>query len=155
MVNDQTITLDFNPPPVDLGTVNVTVTSPLGTSAVKTLQLSLPANNCLIAESTNPSAGSNVNFSWGRRCRGDGARRLQPVHPADLDRPYVSFSIGGCGDLDFLNAFPTIGANGIATLPLSIPTSFHGVVFLQFARIDLANPIFPLTTSNFALISVP
>jgi hypothetical protein len=156
VVNDQTITLDFNPPPVDLGTVNVTVTSPLGTSAVKTLQLSLPANNCLIAESTNPSAGSNVNFFLGAPVPGETAlvAYSQCIQPTSI-APYVSFSIGGCGDLDFLNAFPTIGANGIATLPLSIPTSFHGVVFLQFARIDLANPIFPLTTSNFALISVP
>ena len=156
VVNDGTITVDFNPPPANLGIVNVTVTSPLGTSAAKQVSLVLPASNCLVMENQFPASGSTVNLFMGSSVPGETALIAfsSCVQPISIP-PYVDFSIGGCGDLDFIQAFPTFGANGIATYPLAIPAWFHGVAFFQFARINLAGATFPLTTSNFALISVP
>lgn len=158
IVNDTQIKVNFMPPPLDIGSVNVTVTNPQGTSpATSQVNLTLPVSTILVANPFNPPSGGQSVLYMGAPTPGEVPLIAFSgcFSPASLP-PYVTFSIGGCGDLDFIPEIPpAFGANGVSQYTITIPSWFHGIFFLQFCRIDLVNPTFPLTVSNIQLMNVP
>lgn len=155
IVNNSTLQVSFNPPPNEVGNVNVTVTNSTGTSPASPLTINLPAANVLFASKTNPSAGTNVTLYYATPAPGDLplASYSSCITPLPAP-PYFTLSIGGCGDLQFLPNYPPTGANGISSDVAPIPATFHGIVFLQFIRYNPSLPL-PWPVSNVAILNVP
>jgi hypothetical protein len=158
IVNDTQIKVTFNPPPLDIGAVNVIATNANGNSPATTqVTLTLPATNVLLPNPPNPPSGGTTTLYMGAPTPGEFPLIAfsQCFSPATIP-PYVTFSIGGCGDIDFVPVVPpAFGSNGVSEYVATIPAGFHGFFFLQFCRINLVTPVFPMTTSNFSLVSVP
>jgi hypothetical protein len=158
IVNDTQIKVTFNPPPLDIGTVNVIVTNGSGNSPATTqVTLTLPIANVLLVSPPNPPSGGITTLYMGAPTPGEVpliafSGCFSPI----TIPPYVTLSIGGCGDIDFVPVIPpAFGSNGVSVFVAGIPAGFHGFFFLQFCRINLVTPTFPMTTSNFTLVSVP
>ncbi|MBI3819159.1 MAG: matrixin family metalloprotease [Planctomycetes bacterium] len=155
VLNDTAITVKFMPPPNEAGSVNVTVTGPSGTSPVLAETINLPAGNILQADPINPASGANVTFYYGTPAAGDYplVAYSSCISPLPVP-PYFTLSIGGCGDLNFLDLGNPTGANGIASQTVTVPSTFHGIAILQFIRYNPSLP-YPLPVSNLSIINVP
>lgn len=153
--NNYSVTLPLIPPPDETGTLNVTVTTPSGVSTPKALVVNPASSDFLFVNTTSPMAGGNLTIY----CATPGSGRYpligysQCVVPLPIP-PYVTYSIGGCGDIQFIEGTPITGSNGISSQTIGIPASFHGFALLQFASLNLANP-FPMPVSNIVTVVVP
>lgn len=156
IVNGSKITVDFNPPPNESGLVNVSVTNPSGTSAGFPVTINLPANNYIFANKTNPAAGTDVTFYCCGPAPGEfpAIAYSQCLTPLPVP-PYFTLSIGGCFDVNFLEGNPFLGPAGTSEFTVTVPSTFHGIVFLQFVRLNVINIALPSSVSNILTLIVP
>lgn len=156
IVNSSKITVDFNPPPLDGGAQLVSVTNASGTSPGFPVTINLPVNNYLLSDKINPAAGTNVTFYCCGPAPGEfpAIAYSQCITPLPIP-PYFTLSIGGCFDVNFLEGNPLLGTAGTSEYTVTVPNDFHGVVFLQFVRLNLITIALPSTVSNVLTLIVP
>lgn len=155
IVNDSTITVDFNPPPNEAGNVNVQVSTATQTSAASPVTINHASSNVIFTSTTVPAAGTPVTLYYATPAAGDlPLVAFSSCLSAFPVPPYFTLSIGGCGDLNFLPSSPVTGANGMSSEQQIIPATFHGIVFLQFIRYNASLPL-PWPVSNTTVLSVP
>jgi hypothetical protein len=156
IVNDSQITVKFLPPPAPLGNVNVNVTGPSGTSNNATLTLSAPTSRFVFF---NPSPATNGQpLTIYLASPNIGYYPLlaysQCISPTSLP-PYVTFTIGGCGDFNITpDPIPPFDATGITSYSLIVPVGTVGTFFLQFGELNVLNPIFPMAISNVGVLVI-
>jgi hypothetical protein len=155
VVNDSTVTVDFNPPPQQIGAVNVQVVTPAGTSPAVPVNITLPATRvCFVADNT-VSPGQLATIYMASPNPGDTPLLAvsQCLTPFPIP-PYVTYPFGGCGDFQFLTPTPNFSAAGISSFSAIVPFGASGQFYLGYAEIDLVNPIFPLPLSGTAVLTV-
>ncbi|MFN0207749.1 MAG: matrixin family metalloprotease [Planctomycetota bacterium] len=156
IINSTQIQVDFNPPPLEIGNVNVTVTNPSGTSPALPVTLTLPTGNILLLDKNVGTAGGNLTIYGCGPAPGEFPAFGYSGCLTALDlSPYFIFNIGGCGDLGFLEGTPLMNAAGVAEVTVQIPADFHGLAFLQFVRLNISNLTFPAPVSNISTLLVP
>lgn len=156
IVSDTQITVKFIPPPSVVGTQNVTVTTPSGTSPGVSVTTTAPTNR-FVFFSKNPindgealtiyMASPNVGFT--PLLAYSQCLTQTPIPP------YVTYSIGGCGDFNFTpDPLPPFAVNGISSYSLIVPVGSNGSFFLQFSEINLSNPVFPLNIGAIGTLTI-
>ncbi len=156
ITSDFLLSVTLVPPPIDLGPVEVRATSPGGTSAAAALTLLPATERLVIPETSTPAAGSTLVVWLASPAPGNFA--LLAVSECVVTTPippYVTFGIGGCGDLNFIGGVPPFGANGLTSVSIPVPAAFHGTAYLQFADTDALLSVLPLPTSWLAIVTVP
>lgn len=155
IVNSQLITVAFNPPLNESGSVDVSVTNPSGTSPGFPVNVTLPTSTFLFTDKINPASGTNVTFYCVGPVPGNfpAIAYSSCLQPFPIP-PYFTLGIGGCFDVGFLEGTPLLGSSGVAEQTVTVPIDFHGIVFTQYVRIDLAvAPPWPV--SNIVTLFVP
>lgn len=154
-----TMTLSMAPPPATAALTSVTLSTAAGSSAHINYPLRLPETQALLIDPPQPQSGQPAVIYFAGPRPGN---LILPVASACLQTlalgPYVTFDIGGCGDLQVLTSPPPFDASGLAQLPVLIPAALHGTIHLQFCDVDmvalLAN-ILPLAKSPVLTLNIP
>lgn len=156
IVNDTQITVKFLPPPAQTGAVNVTVTGPSGPSNAMPLTITPVASRFIFFDPNPANDGAPLTIYMASPTVGyyPLLAYSQCISPTPIP-PYVTYSIGGCGDFNFTpDPIGPFGANGITSYTSIVPVGAVGVFFLQFAEIDIFNQVFPLTISAVAQLVI-
>ncbi|MBI3819230.1 MAG: S8 family serine peptidase [Planctomycetes bacterium] len=149
--NDNSITLWFIPPPAQLGSVNVTVTSPAGTSNAIPITINPVATRFVFFDKNPVLNGTPLTIYMASPSVG-----FYPILAysscivSTPIPPYMTYGIGGCGDLNFSDPVGPFASNGITQWNVIVPAGISGTFYLQYAEIDVNNQIFPLTMSLIA-----
>jgi hypothetical protein len=156
IVNANQLKVDFNPPPLEVGSVNVTVTNSFGTSPALPVNITLSTGNFMFLDKTIATAGSNVTLYACAPTPGEFPGFCYSTCIGTLDlSPYFILGIGGCGDLGFVEGQPLLNAAGVSEIVQQVPPTFHGVAFLQYVRLNIINLQLPSPVSNVVTLIVP
>ncbi|MBL8694775.1 MAG: VCBS repeat-containing protein [Planctomycetes bacterium] len=154
-----TMTLSMAPPPATAALTSVTLSTAAGSSAHVNYPLRLPDTQALLIDPPQSQSGQPAVIYFAGPRPGN---LILPVASACLQPlalgPYVTFDIGGCGDLQILTSPPPFDASGLAQLPVTVPASLHGTIHVQFCDVDIADLLannLPLAKSPILTLNIP
>ncbi len=153
VVNDTTISVDFNPPPNEVGIVNATVTNASGASGAVPFIITKAVSLVLLASQPGLPGGSQVTFWLASPNTGwlpflTYSECLSPIVVPGI----LSLAIGGCGDLAAAPAMPVFNAAGLSSWTTTVPNGLNSTFFLQGFQADPTLTLLPFTTSNLLVM---